>query len=79
MQNKSRSSRPRLIISSKSLLFSGDDYITAFGAPDDDTRATISISAEAKHKLDKIQSRTGKSQIQIVEELILKEHSEKYQ
>lgn len=54
----------------------GEGYIAAFGNPDDDTRTTISISAEAKRKLDEIQSRTGKQQIQIVEELILKAYSE---
>ena len=54
----------------------GEDYIAAFGAPDDDTRQTISISAATKRKLDEIQSRSGKSQIQIVEELILKAYSD---
>ena len=55
----------------------GEDYIAAFGVPDDDdTRPTISISKETKRKLDEIQSRTGKQQIQIVEELILKAYSE---
>ena len=53
----------------------GEEYIAAFGVPDD-TRPTISISPETKRKLDEMQSRTGKQQIQIVEELILKAYSE---
>ena len=54
----------------------GDEYIKAFGTPDEEARPTISISAESKLKLDEMQSRSGKQQIQIVEELILKAYKE---
>lgn len=51
-----------------------DEYASAFGDPDNDDDAIVSalfkISANAKTKLEREASRTGKTQSRIVEELI---------
>lgn len=51
----------------------GDEYISAFGEPeDDDTQYTVSIDAVTKNRLDKLKMTTGKTLKQLIAIAVLK-------
>ena len=50
---------------------SGDEYIAAFGEPEEDAEhISVAISAKAKAVLDDLKSRTGKTLRQLIEEAV---------
>ena len=51
---------------------SGDDYIAAFGEPEEDAQYSVSIDAATKHRLDKLKTKTGKSLKQLIAEAVKK-------
>lgn len=50
----------------------GDDYIAAFGEPEEDVQYSVSIDAATKHRLDKLKTKTGKSLKQLIAEAVKK-------
>lgn len=51
----------------------GDEYISAFGEPeDDDAQYTVSIDAVTKNRLDKLKMMTGKTLKQLIAIAVLK-------
>lgn len=52
----------------------GDEYEEIFGVIEEENTSSVAISSKAKKMLKEIQSKTGKKQIDIIEELIEEEY-----